>query len=93
MQHSQSQLSLSSSSYCHNISAENYFLSPKMPVKDHINAFRSTNTSFKPNQNQVYLCLLKKPKGILEKVDMNDCDKSVVLTRNIQSLSQMNLLK
>jgi hypothetical protein len=40
MNKSTSQLSLSS--YCHNISAENYFLSPKMPVKDHSLAFRST---------------------------------------------------
>lgn len=38
------------SQHCHSISTENYFLSPKMPIKDHINAFRSTQTSFKPNQ-------------------------------------------
>lgn len=53
MQHSNSSLSLSSNSYCHNISAENYFLSPKMPIKDHANAFRTTISSFKPNQTQV----------------------------------------
>jgi len=37
-------------SYCHPISVENYFLSPKMPVKDHTGAFRTTNTSFKPEK-------------------------------------------
>ena len=54
MQNSSSSFSLSNNSYCHNISAENYFLSPKMPVKDHVNAFRTTNSSFKPNQTQVF---------------------------------------
>lgn len=39
--------------YCHPISTENYFLSPKMPVKDHTHAFRSTKTSFKPNQTLI----------------------------------------
>lgn len=39
--------------YCHPISTENYFLSPKMPVKDHTNAFRSTKTSFKPNKTLI----------------------------------------
>lgn len=38
------------SEFCHQISAENYFLSPKMPVKDHSLAFRATKTSFKPEK-------------------------------------------
>ena len=39
--------------YCHPISTENYFLSPKMPVKDHSNAFRSTKVSFRPNRTLI----------------------------------------
>jgi hypothetical protein len=40
-------------SYCHPICVENYFLSPKMPVKDHSGAFRSTKTSFKPGKDLI----------------------------------------
>jgi len=36
-----------SQNFCHNGSAENYFNSPKMPVKDHIEGLRSTQSSFK----------------------------------------------
>lgn len=37
--------------YCHNGSEENYFTSPKMPVKDHIQGLKSTKTSFKPGSS------------------------------------------
>jgi hypothetical protein len=60
--------------YCHPISTENYFLSPKMPIKDHSNAFRSTKASFKPNKpviDEVNIELLQRARGILEKVDIN----------------------
>ena len=40
MKSSASQLSLTTS-YFNNISEENYFLSPKMPVKDHLLAFKT----------------------------------------------------
>ena len=53
MNKSTSQLSLST--YCHNISEENYFLSPKMPVKDHALAFRSTMMTPKQAPSQVVL--------------------------------------
>ena len=79
---------------CHNISVENYFLSPKMPVKDHSLAFKSTKTSFKPNQtSQVPTLLSKKVKGVLETVDMNDSEICGTLSKNMNSLSKMNLLK
>lgn len=49
--------------YCHHISAENYFLSPKMPVKDHSLAFRSSKTSFKPTPaTPVQIPLSRKPR-------------------------------
>ncbi len=62
------------SSYCHPISVENYFMSPKMPIKDHTVAFRSTKASFKPDQSlvsNVYFSLIQKSRVILEKMDVN----------------------
>lgn len=58
MSHTSSTLKVETE-YCHQISAENYFLSPKMPVKDHSLAFRATNTSFKPNQPSYVSTLIK----------------------------------
>lgn len=52
MRKSQSSFSLHKD-YCHPISTENYFLSPKMPVKDHTHAFRSTKASFMPNKTLI----------------------------------------
>ena len=54
MKNSSSQLSLSSSFYCHNISEENYFLSPKMPVKDHSLAFKTPIMTPKQPQEHVF---------------------------------------
>jgi len=56
------------------MSVQNYFLSPKMPVKDHINAFRCSQTNFqvqKPKLTEVIIYFIQKGKGILEKVDIN----------------------
>jgi hypothetical protein len=47
-----------SSSYCHSGSVENYFNSPKMPVKDHIEGLKFTSSSFK--QTKPFLDKVKK---------------------------------
>lgn len=39
-----------SDGFCHSGSVENYFNSPKMPVRDHIEGLRSTQTSFKKQE-------------------------------------------
>lgn len=36
-----------SQTFCHSGSVENYLSSPKMPVKDHMEGLRSTQSSFK----------------------------------------------
>ena len=54
MNNTTSQLSLNTS-YCHNISEENYFLSPKMPVKDHSLAFKSPTMT--PKQPETYVLI------------------------------------
>lgn len=50
------QIMSTTNSFCHNISAENYFHSPKMPVKDHLVGLRKTMSSF------------KRPKSLLDNV-------------------------
>lgn len=37
--------------FCHSGSIENYFNSPKMPVRDHIEGLKSTQTSFKKQES------------------------------------------
>lgn len=51
---------LNNSSFCHNISAKNYFISPKMPVRDHIVGLRKTISSF------------KRPVSLLDNVMINN---------------------
>lgn len=39
-----------SSEFCHRGSIENYFNSPKMPVRDHMEGLKFTQTSFKKEE-------------------------------------------
>lgn len=44
-------MNTNSSHFCHSGSVENYLNSPKMPVKDHLEGLKYTQTSFKPAQS------------------------------------------
>lgn len=44
-------MNTSQTSFCHSGSIENYFNSPKMPVRDHIEGLKSTCSSFKHTQS------------------------------------------
>jgi hypothetical protein len=72
--------------YCHPISTENYFLSPKMPVKDHVLAFRTTKTSFRPLQPL-------EQTSALERVDLNCSKQGEELQVSLGALRGLNLLR
>lgn len=83
-----------SSSFCHNISAENYFHSPKMPVKDHIVGLRKTMSNFKRPMslldNVLFYDYLQKSKAVLGKLDMNSTLK---MSQSILKMKDMDLMK
>ena len=58
----------SKDSCCHNSSTENYFWSPRMPTKDHLNALKTNSSFFKTESSfidNVHLFLSQKAKKVL----------------------------
>lgn len=87
-------MSTPKSSICHNISAENYFHSPKMPVKDHTVGLRKTMSSFKRPicllDNVIVYNNLQKSKAVLGTLDLNTTHK---MSQSILKMKEMDLMK